>query len=140
LAGYAAFGGVPNLHALVSVLPAAGAMLVLMLCVEFPDVEADRQNGKLNLVARAGRERARIFVYAAISAAYLGAALAIVLGAASTLAIFSALTIPLAWGLVEQLAAGEFADASANADVAARGVAFFVATALGSTLAYVAVA
>ncbi|MBV8073884.1 MAG: prenyltransferase, partial [Candidatus Eremiobacteraeota bacterium] len=139
LVGYATFAGTLGMRPLVSVLPSAAAMLVLMLCVEYPDVETDGENGKRNLVVRAGRVGARAWVYGAIVATYAAAALAVVLGGASTLAIFSLLTIPLAWGIIEQLAGGEFGDGAANAELAARGVAFFVATILGSTLAYVAV-
>lgn len=139
LAGYATFAGTIDLRALLSVLPSAAAMLVLMLCVEYPDVETDERSGKRNLVVRAGRARARILVYGGLFAAYLAAGVAIVLGAASTLAIFAVLTIPLAWALVERLASAELGEPGIDADVAAGGVAFFVATILGSTLAYVAV-
>ena len=139
LAGYATFAGTLGARALVSALPSAAATLVLMFCVEYPDVEADEENGKRNLVVRAGRSRARAWIYAAIVAAYAATALAVVFGGASTMAIFAVLTIPLAWGIVEQLAAGEFGDARSDAELAARGVAFFVTTVAGSTLAYVAV-
>jgi 1,4-dihydroxy-2-naphthoate polyprenyltransferase len=139
LAGYATFAGTLALRPLLSALPSAAAMLVLMFCVEYPDVEVDRETGKRNLVVRAGRPRARLLVYAALAMAYLTAGAAVVFGAASTLAIFVVLTLPLAWGLVEQLAGGDLGDGRTNAEIAARGVAFFVTTILGSTLAYVAV-
>lgn len=139
LAGYATFTGTLGVRALVSALPSAAAMLVLMFCVEYPDVESDARCGKRNLVVRVGRSRARLLVYGAVLAAYLAAALAIVLGAASTLAIFALLTLPLAWALVERLAANDPGQETVDTDIAAGGVAFFVATIFGSMLAYVAV-
>jgi 1,4-dihydroxy-2-naphthoate octaprenyltransferase len=139
LAGYATLTGSVGLRPLLSALPSAAATLVLMFCVEFPDADGDRRTGKTNLVVRFGLSRARLLVYAAVAAAYAAVAVAVALGAASTLAFFSLLTLPLAWSLVEQLASGDIAEPAALGDVASRGVAFFVATMLGSTLAYVAV-
>jgi 1,4-dihydroxy-2-naphthoate octaprenyltransferase len=113
-------------------------MFVLMCCVEYPDIEADLQCGKRNLVARAGADGARNLVYAGLAASYASCALAIVGGAVPTMALFSALTLPAAWRLVEQLARGDWSG-PAGGDIAGRGVAFFVTTVLGSTLAYAAV-
>jgi len=132
LAGYVAFAHAPALRLFASTLPSVAAMFVLMFCVEYPDVDSDRASGKMNLVARFGRERTRYLIYAAVGGIYAGTASAIVLGGAVPLAFFSALTIPIAWFLCSRL------DATDPADVAAAGVALFVATILGSTLAYVA--
>jgi 1,4-dihydroxy-2-naphthoate octaprenyltransferase len=107
-------------------------MFVLMFCVEYPDVDSDRATGKMNLVARVGRERARYLIYGGVAAIYAGAFVAIALGAVAWLAIFITLTIPIAWYLCSR------AGTANAADVAGSGVALFVATILGSTLAYVA--
>jgi 1,4-dihydroxy-2-naphthoate octaprenyltransferase len=136
VAGYLTYAPRPDLTILVSALPAACAMLVLMFCVEYPDADVDRRTGKMNLVARLGRRRARALVYAAVAGAYAASVLAIMLGATPSLLYFSLLTLPLGWGLCAQLRAGDFRDITQNSELAARGVAFFVATILGSTLAY----
>jgi 1,4-dihydroxy-2-naphthoate octaprenyltransferase len=136
LVGYATFSARIGERAILSMLPSAAAMLVMMLCVEYPDVEVDARVGKRNLVVRVGRGRARLMVYVATLAVYGATALAVALGAAPTLALFAALTIPLAWGLVERLARGMFGEAASDGALAARGVAFFVAVLAGSALAY----
>jgi len=138
LAGYLTFAPAPSVRLFVSVLPAFAAMWVLMFGVEYPDVEADRETGKLNLIARSGRTRARAFVYAAVLAIYAGSALGVLLGATPFLEAFVLLTLPIAWPLFGQLAQGELASTPINANIAARCVALFVVTALGSVLAYVA--
>jgi 1,4-dihydroxy-2-naphthoate polyprenyltransferase len=139
LAGYATFAGTIATRAIVSTLPSAAAMLVLMFCVEYPDLEADARSGKRNLVVRAGARRARLFVYGAIVAAYAASALAVLLGAPGTVGVFSLLTIPLGWGLVRQLARGEYTGEPFAGNLAAQGVAFFLVMLVGSTLAYLAV-
>ena len=138
LAGYLTFATEPA-RLLVSTLPSFAAMLVLMFGVEFPDVEADRRTGKLNLVARLGRARGRILVYAAVGAIYAGTAIALAFGASPALAAFVLLTVPIAWGLCAQLARSDFSQPAVSADVAGRSVALLVSTILGSMLAYLCV-
>jgi len=133
LAGYVTFTHMPAPRLFASALPSIAAVIVLMFCVEYPDVDSDRATGKMNLVARLGRERARYLIYAAVAAIYAATILAIVLGGVVSLAYFIALTTPIAWFLCMRIGKAE------AADVAASGVALFVATILGSTLAYVAV-
>ena len=133
LAGYLVFAPSPSLRLLASTLPPFAAMFVLMFCVEYPDTDVDRATGKLNLVARLGRTRARKLVYGSIAAIYAGAAVALALGAPTSLALFLALTLPFAWGLFVRL------PSATDAEIAARGVALFVVTILGSTLAYACV-
>jgi len=132
LAGYVTFAHVPALRLFASTIPSIAAMFVLMLCVQFPDVDSDRVNGKLNLVARLGLERARYLIYGAVAAIYAGTLVAIALGGITLLVFFIALTVPIAWFLCSR------AGTANAADVAAGGVALFIATILGSTLAYVA--
>jgi 1,4-dihydroxy-2-naphthoate polyprenyltransferase len=139
LAGYVTFAHDVSPRFLVSILPSFAAMFVLMFCVEFPDVEADRRTGKLNLVARCGRIRARTLVYTAVASIYVAAAAALLFGATPFLAAFSALALPIAWKLVRQLARADLTASPVNAEIAGRGVALFVVTVLGSVLAYVAV-
>ncbi|HEY1729525.1 MAG TPA: prenyltransferase [Candidatus Baltobacteraceae bacterium] len=132
LAGYVTFAHVPALRLFASSLPSIAAMFVLMFCVEYPDIDSDCATGKLNLIARLGRERSRYLIYGAVGAIYAGTILAIVLGGVIPLAYFVALTIPIAWFLCKRVGTASVAD------VAASGVALFVVTILGSTLAYVA--
>jgi 1,4-dihydroxy-2-naphthoate octaprenyltransferase len=139
LAGYVTFAHAPALRLFASTLPSIAAVLVLMFCVEFPDVDSDRATGKMNLVARLGRKGARKLIGFAIAAIYGGAALGIGLGATPWMAAFLALALPIALGLSAQLQRGDLESPAVNAEIAGRGVALMVATLLGSTLAYVAV-
>ncbi|MBV8354318.1 MAG: prenyltransferase, partial [Candidatus Eremiobacteraeota bacterium] len=74
LVGYATFSPALTGHALLAALPSAAAMLVMMLCVEYPDVEADARVGKRNLVVRAGRGPARALVSLAVGGVYVATA------------------------------------------------------------------
>ncbi|MGH7327380.1 MAG: prenyltransferase [Polyangiaceae bacterium] len=139
LAGYLTFSPRPDVTLVMSTLPAMCAMFVLMFCVEYPDADVDLRTGKLNLVARLGRSRARVLVYCAVAGTYVTSLAACAFGATLFLPFFVLLTIPLGWGLYAQLRSERFRDFPQNADIAARGVAFFVATILGSALAYAAV-
>ena len=138
LAGYFALTPAPALRVVVSALPSASAMLALMLCVEYPDVEVDRLGGKMNLVARLGRKRARALVVAAVAAIYGCGVAAIACGAPVDLAYFLALTLPVSWGLCARLRSANLDAVAPSAEIAGRGVALFVVTVLGSTLAYLA--
>ena len=133
LTGYVAFAPSPSPRLLATTLPSLAAMFVLMFCVEYPDVEVDRATGKLNLVAKRGRAGSRMLVYSAVAAIYVGGAVALAFGAPPSLAVFLALTAPLGWSLCLRLTA------AADAEIAARGVAMFVVTILGSALAYLSV-
>lgn len=130
LAGYLTFAPAPSARLFATMLPSFAAMLVLMWCVEYPDVEVDRATGKLNLVARLGRERARALVYGSVAAIYATGIAALWFGAAPAFPLFLALTVPLGWKLCARLGVAN------DAEIAARGVAMFVVTILGSVLAY----
>ena len=76
--GYYLFGGVPGgayLHLLS--LPIAISIVMVIVANEYPDYESDKAGGKLNLIARLGRERG-VWVFAllglgfAASVLYLG--------------------------------------------------------------------
>ena len=130
LAGYLTFAPTPSAHLFATALPSFAAMLVLMFGVEYPDVEVDRATGKLNLVARLGRERARVLVYGSVAAIYCTGVGALWFGAAPALPLFLALTVPLGWKLCARLGVAP------DGEIAARCVAVFVVTILGSVLAY----
>src|SRR5579872_814746 len=138
LAGYVTFSGRLDASVVVSSLPGICAMLVLMFCVEYPDADVDRRTGKMNLVARLGRARSRPLIYAAFAGAYAASAIAVLLGAPASMLYFSLLTLPVGWGLFRQLQSGDFSNLARNADIAARGVAFYLVTILGAALAYAA--
>lgn len=132
LAGYLTFAPAPSAHLFATALPSFAAMLVLMFGVEYPDVEVDRATGKLNLVARLGRERARVLVYGSVAAIYCTGVAALWFGAAPALPLFLALTVPLGWKLCTRLGVAP------DGEIAARCVAVFVVTIFGSVLAYLA--
>ncbi|MGH7662119.1 MAG: prenyltransferase [Vulcanimicrobiaceae bacterium] len=132
LVGYLTFAPAPSLRLFATALPSFAAMLVLMWGVEYPDVEVDRATGKFNLVARLGRERARVLVYGSVAAIYCTGVFALVVGAAPALPLFLLLTVPLAWALCARLAV------ATDAEIAGRSVALFVVTIMGSVIAYLA--
>jgi 1,4-dihydroxy-2-naphthoate octaprenyltransferase len=64
---------------------------------QFPDYEADRKSGKINLVVRLGPGAARYAYCAMVSAAFLSVILIIAGGGVSFLAMFSFIAFPLAF-------------------------------------------
>lgn len=128
--GYLTFAPALSVRLFATTLPSFAAMFVLMFGVEYPDVEADRATGKLNLVARLGRRRARVLVYGSVAAIYCTGMAALWLGAAPALPLFLALTVPLGWKLCSRLGV------ATDGEIAARSVAVFVVTIFGSVLSY----
>jgi 1,4-dihydroxy-2-naphthoate octaprenyltransferase len=83
-----------------------GMMLFSMITInEIPDYFEDRQGGKMNLVARFGRETGVWLFILSLSCAY-GAILAgVILGKIPTLGLISLLTLPLAYKTISILKA-----------------------------------
>jgi 1,4-dihydroxy-2-naphthoate octaprenyltransferase len=83
-----------------------GMMLFSMITInEIPDYFEDRQGGKMNLVARFGRETGVWLFILSLSSAY-GAILAgVILGKIPTLGLISLLTLPLAYKTISILKA-----------------------------------
>jgi len=140
LAGYATFLGRIDVLAIVSTLPLAAAMIAMMLCVEFPDVEADAATGKHNLVVRLGRAGSVRFVYGAIVAVAIGVAVAVLSGAPPRLALVAVVVAVGGGTLWRTLAAGRYATPRENAAIAFRGVALYISTSIAALLAYVSLA
>lgn len=75
-------------------LPVSFLITALLYVNEFPDFEADQKAGKLTLVVRLGKERARYGIIPLIAGAYLSLAAAVVLGflpGSSLIALLSAI-------------------------------------------------
>ena len=121
LAGYAACAHALGPHALVAALPGMVAMLVMMLCVEIPDIAADAASGKRNLVVRWGVARALVVARAACALAVAGLCFALI-------AAFG-VTAPRALALAGVAAAIGATLTAARAP--AWGVAFYAAIVLG---------
>ncbi len=140
LAGYATFMGKIDVLAVASTLPLAAAMIAMMLCVEFPDVEADAATGKRNLVVRLGRAGSVRLIYGAIVAVAVAAGIAVALGAPTRLAIVVAVVVIGGGALWRALAMGRYTTPRENAAIAFRGVALYISTVLAALLAYVSLA
>jgi len=133
---YAAQTGRVDALVLASTLPGAGAMLAMMLAVEYPDVEADIASGKRNLVVRAGRARAAWLVGWAVAASFAGVGVAVAAGAPVTVAAFALLGVPAVVGLTGSLRRRAWESPGGVAGIAARGVALFVTVSLGMLCGY----
>ena len=140
LAGYATFMGRIDVLVVVSTLPLAAAMIGMMLCVEFPDVEADAATGKHNLVVRLGRAGSVRFIYGAIVAVAVGAAIAVFFGAPPRLALVAIVVVVGGGTLWRTLAMGRYTTPLENAAIAFRGVVLYISTAIAALLAYVSLA
>jgi 1,4-dihydroxy-2-naphthoate polyprenyltransferase len=75
-----------------------GIMLFSMITInEIPDYAEDRKAGKLNLVARLGREKGvRLFIFS-LFAAYAAILTGVILGRIPRLGMISLLSLPIAW-------------------------------------------
>jgi len=138
LCAFAAQRHAIDLRAVASTLPAAAAMVAMMLAVEYPDIEADRLGGKRNLVVRLGAEGAKPLGIAAAAGVYAAVGLALALGAPPGFAILEALTLPPAFGYVRALRGRRAPDPAIDEALAARGVAFFFLVATLGALGYAA--
>ena len=140
LAGYATFMNRIDAVAALTTLPLAAAMIAMMICVEFPDVEADAASGKRNLVVRLGRSRSVWIVYGALACMAIGTGLAIQGGAPVRVALLLAVLVIAGGSLLAPLLNRRYADPQADATIAFRGVAFYVSTVLAMLVAYVSMA
>jgi 1,4-dihydroxy-2-naphthoate polyprenyltransferase len=83
-----------------------GIMLFSMITInEIPDYVEDRQAGKLNLVARFGREAGVWLFIVSLGAAYGAIVLGVILGRIPVLGLISVLTLPIAYKTVSILKA-----------------------------------
>jgi 1,4-dihydroxy-2-naphthoate octaprenyltransferase len=138
LCAFAAQRGVPTLLALAMTLPGGFAMVAMMLAVEFPDLAADTDSGKRNLLVRFGVARGKVLALAVAGAVYLGIGLALAAGAPPAYALLQIATVPVAIGYALALVRRLPADAAADEELAARGVTFFFLVTFAGVLAYAA--
>lgn len=136
LAGYATFMDRIDVLSVLSTLPLAAAMIAMMLCVEFPDVEADAATGKRNLVVRLGRAGSVRLIYGAIVAVAVGLAVAVFFGAPARLALVAIVVVGGGGALFSALATGRYTTPRENAAIAFRGVVLYISTAIAALLAY----
>jgi len=135
LVAYAAQARGVDLRALAVTLPAAAAMLAMMIAVEVPDLAADRASRKRNLVVRLGRRGAGRLGRGAVVALFAAAVpCSLALGAPITVAPFALLTVPLAAALYRGFGEARAALPGAAESLAGRGVALFFLTAFGTAL------
>jgi len=136
ICAYAAQTARIDVRILASTLPAAAAMFVMMLCVEYPDVEPDAATGKRNLVVRLGRRASARLLQMGLWLVAVGTAAALALGAPLTLAPMLGVALPAATGLSASLRPGAPNGAARNAEIAARGVTFYFVVGFCSLLGY----
>ena len=133
LFAYAALMHAVDPLAVLSTLPAASAMFVMMLCVEIPDLAVDSATGKRNLLVRLGRQSAPTLVSGATTAIALSAFLAIRAGAPRGLLGVALLAMLLCTWLRVRLNRDE---QPADAWIARTGVIIFLVTLAASVAAY----
>lgn len=133
LFSYAAFAHSIDTLAFYSTLPAACAMFVMMLCVEFPDIAADTATGKRNLLVRLGRGSAPVFISFATTGMALGMFLAVHSGAPTPMLAAAVLGMLLCTWLRVKL---QRDPPPADAWIARTGVAIFVLTLGAGVAAY----
>ena len=139
LSAYAAQTGVLDLRIAVSTLPAAAAMFGMMICVEYPDYDADRATDKWNLVVRAGRRKARQFVVASIVAAGVAVVVASLVGVPMYLAPTFVVGVSSGTAALWAVARADEPPSPGQAtNIAALGVLFFLATSLSVAATYAA--
>jgi len=81
-----------------------GIMLFSMITInEIPDYEEDRKGGKLNLVARLGKEKGVGLFIGSLCCAYAAILLGVILGRIPTLGLISLLTVPIAYRTISIL-------------------------------------
>ena len=81
-----------------------GIMLFSMITInEIPDYEEDRRGGKLNLVARLGREKGVWLFVASLSCAYAAILFGVILGRIPSLGLISLSTLPMAYRTISIL-------------------------------------
>lgn len=96
LVAYVLQAGAGSTLLVLACLPLVAIMFAMVLGVEFPDYEADRQTGKRNLVVRLGLRRAALLHHAMLAAAYLLALAGAQLGLPRPVALLLLLQTPLA--------------------------------------------
>jgi hypothetical protein len=72
---------------------------------EIPDYEEDRRGGKLNLVARLGKEKGVWLFIASLSCAYAAILCGVILGRIPLLGLISLFTVPMAYRTISILRA-----------------------------------
>ena len=133
LFAFAALAGTVSALAIVSALPAACAMFVMMLCVELPDISADAATGKRNLLVRFGSAAAPTLIAVAVSVLLLAAAVAVRMGAPRPFVIVALAGVILGTWLRGRL---NGSPAPPHGWTAAMGVAMFVVTMAASATVY----
>jgi 1,4-dihydroxy-2-naphthoate octaprenyltransferase len=138
---YAAQTNAIDARMLAATLPGAGAMLAMMLGVEFPDLAADTASGKRNLLVRFGAAGGVRLGSAAVLAIYVGGVLAVWAGAPPFAGLALLGTLPLSFGYLRILR-GRGRDEAVDLErLAGTGVAlFFIATTYGALAFFAAAA
>lgn len=135
LAGYSALCGTVDRLAWAATLGPGLAMFAMMIAVEWPDHAADAAGGKRNLVVRLNAARAGGLAAAAALLVVPALCLPLALGAPPAGGLFALMLLPPIVTLARRFAA----PAVPAAELAARGVSFFILTVLFELFGYVAV-
>ncbi len=135
LAGYTVLSGTVDRLASLATLGPALAMFAMMIAVEWPDRRVDAAGGKRNLVVRLGAARAARLAAAAALLVVPALWLPLALGAPPAGGLFALMLVPPTLGLARRFGAA----AVPAAELAARGVSFFILTVLYELFGYVAV-
>jgi 1,4-dihydroxy-2-naphthoate octaprenyltransferase len=108
LLGYYLQAGQLALLPFLAIFPLCCLQFCMLLSVEFPDVESDRDAGKRNLVVRLGAKRASRLYASILLIAYLSLPLLVFAGLPPLAALSIALMSPLALSLLYRLRRGDY--------------------------------
>ena len=101
LCAYAAQAGTIDARALATTLPGAAATLAMMITVQVPDLRADAETGKRNLVVRLGLRRSGVLGLCGLAAIVLTALAALRFGVPRAVVAFESIAlVPIALAAV----------------------------------------
>jgi 1,4-dihydroxy-2-naphthoate octaprenyltransferase len=122
---------------LLAIGPLMLLQVAMLLAIEFPDAEGDRQVGKRTLLVRLGAERTARLYAGILAAVYLGLPLLWLAGLPGRVALAVAALAPVGWWRIRRLGAGDHRDPARWAALTFWAVAMLVLTAAAELLAVV---
>jgi 1,4-dihydroxy-2-naphthoate octaprenyltransferase len=120
-----------------AIFPLACLQFCMLLSVEFPDVDSDRETGKRNLVVRLGAERASWLYIGVLTLPYASMPLLWMAHLPTLVALVIYLMFPLAVYLLRRAGHGDYADPARWNLLAFYSIALLIGTAAVEAFAFV---
>ena len=97
---YLLFTGKITMEALLVSIPPGLLIAAILFINEFPDYEADKAAGKMHIVVRLGREKARFYYTVLIALVYISLIIPVILGILPLFLLIPLVTLPIAFQAV----------------------------------------